>query len=251
MRDALGPAGPSVALTERMSSRAQWIVARVGIGAAALALAVVFFIATQTITVQDMIVTAIGAVLGTLAGAFISTWGFHRERRKDTQRAERDAASITATAEVERLNAVAADERNAAAAKADAEAAAIRIRAQADAIRTRADADAPPVAKRADLLTALPTRRDRLTELHQEITLTQQNINIAEANADASTFNARDVLNHGVREITHEREAEAKNWWLKADEFARRLPELRAERDRVQAMPDDFLSDQTRTRGIA
>lgn len=235
-----------------MSSRAQWIVAWVGIGAAALA--VVFFIATQTITVRDMIVTAIGAVLGATVAAFISTWVFHSDRRKNTLRAERDAASLTAAAEVERLNSLAADERSAAKAKADAEAAAIQIRAEAeaDAIRTRADADAALVAKRADLLTALPTRRERLTELHQEITLTQQNINTAKANADATSYQARDALTHGFRDIAHEREADAKNWRLNADEFVRRLPELEAERDRVQAMSDDeFLSEQTRTRGIA
>lgn len=238
--------------TNRMSSRAQWIVAWAGISAAALA--VVFFVATQTITLRDILVTVIGALLGATIAAFISTWVFHGDGRKNTQRAEREAASLTAAAEVERLNALTADEGRAAKTTADAKAEAIRItaEAEADAIRTRANADAALAAKRADLLTALPTRRERLTELHQEITLTHQNINTAKANADASSFQARDALSHGFRDITHEREADAKNWRLNADEFARRLPDLEAERDQIQAMSDEeFLSFQTRTRGIA
>lgn len=235
-----------------MSSRAQWIVTWVGVATAALG--VVFFIATQTISWRDIIVVTIGAVLGAMVAAFISTWVFHSDRRKNTQRAEREAASLAASAEAERLNDAAVSERGAAKTKADAEADAIRItaEAEADAIRTRAGADAALVTKRTELLATLPTRRERLTELHQQITLTQQNINTAKANANASALQARDALSHRLRDIAHERDADAKNWTLNAEEFARRLPDLAAERDRVQAMTDEeFLTSQTHERGIA
>jgi uncharacterized membrane protein YqiK len=234
-----------------MSSRAQWIAAWIGIATAVLG--VVFFIATQTISWRDIIVVAIGAVLGAMLAAFVSTWVFHSDRRKNTQAAEVAAAKIQATAEAQRESQSTALEHEAKRTKATSEAEAVRLRAEAeaDAIRTRADADAAVVRKKADLLTALPTRRQRLDELHKEIALTKQNRTEAEGNAEASRIQAREALEYGFRDDAAQRKALAKNWRVNVEEYSRRLPQLAEERDELEAMTDEeFLSRQIRARGL-
>jgi mannitol-specific phosphotransferase system IIBC component len=62
----------------------------------ALALSVVFFVATQSITQRDWIVIIIGILVGGAATAFVATFIFHSESRKEKQTAEANVASSMA-----------------------------------------------------------------------------------------------------------------------------------------------------------
>lgn len=234
-----------------MSSRAQWIVTWVGIAAAVLG--VVFFIATQTISWRDIIVVTIGAVLGAMVAAFVSTWVFHADRRKNTQAAEREAATISATAEAERLSEAATSARDADKLKASAEASAIQVKAEAeaDAIRTRADADVQLALKRAELLSSAPKLKERLSELRTELALNQQNVNTADASARASYAQAQEAGQAGFADISAERHGIGANWEIAAQDFRRQGADLAAEIDRLAGMTDEeYRSEHARQRGI-
>ncbi|CAI7642511.1 unnamed protein product [Penicillium discolor] len=61
----------------------------------ALALSVVFFAASQSITGRDWIVLSIGALVGGAASAFVATFVFHSDRRRRSNAAAvREASAI-------------------------------------------------------------------------------------------------------------------------------------------------------------
>lgn len=234
-----------------MGKRADWVVGIVGI--VGTALGVVFFIATQTITWRDVIVLIIGAFVGAMVVALVAVWRFHDDERARSAAAQIAAAEVRATAEAQRLSAAAEAQHKAAQTIADAEAEAIRSKAaaDADATLTVAKARAAQVARQTELLAALPNRRERLTKLHEEIALAEQNANTARGNADASVFRGREAASYGFYDDAREHEENAKNWRINVEEFARRVPILREERDRIEAMTDEeFLAAERRARGL-
>lgn len=68
----------------------------------ALALSVVFFVATQSITQRDWIVIIIGILVGGAATAFVATFIFHSDSRKEKQTAEANVASSMADTMLQR-----------------------------------------------------------------------------------------------------------------------------------------------------
>jgi len=234
-----------------MSKRAEWAIGIVGV--VGTALGVVFFIATQTITWRDVIVLVIGAFVGAMVVALVAVWRFHADARATSAAAEIAAAEVAAAAEAQRLRD--ADEAlyRKAQTIADAEADAIRSKAAADAESTTTvgNARAAQIARQTELLAALPTRIEHVTKLHEQIALAEQNANTARGNADASTFRGREAAGYGFHDDVREHEENAKNWRINVKEFERRLPILREERDRIEAMTDEeFLAAQKRERGL-
>lgn len=85
-----------------MNSKWSWIV---GIATfASLALAIAFFVATQTISGRDVLVLAIGMIIGASIAAFIATFIFHSDTRKQVNAERAEAALADTRLKVEREN---------------------------------------------------------------------------------------------------------------------------------------------------
>lgn len=83
-----------------MSARWSWITGIATLGA--LILSLVFFGATQTVSVRDVLAAVIGVVIGTMLSAFVATFIFH----KDGRRAEHAAAGAIANRKASLLEAL-------------------------------------------------------------------------------------------------------------------------------------------------
>lgn len=234
-----------------MGSKWTWIFAILGL--AAFVLGIVFFVVTQTITGRDWATLGIGAVIGGTIAGLIATFVFHADERSTRRAATVEAGKVTAAAlEAEKKAKADADREN-ARKLSDAEADAIRQKAagEAEALKITATAEASLIAKKAELLSALPTRTERLRELHQEIAITEQNRNEAKGNADAARLQAADAARHNMLDFARQNEENANNWTINVREMDRRLPELTAERDRIQGMTDEeYLQELVHARGL-
>lgn len=234
-----------------MGSKWTWVFAILSVSA--FAFGIVFFVVTQTITGRDWSTLGIGALVGGTITGLIATFVFHADERSTRRAATIEAGKVTAAGEVAEKKAQAEAERENARKLSDAEADAIRQKAagEAEALKITATAEAALLSKKAEVLSALPTRTERLRELHQEIALTEQNRNEAKGNADASQLQAADAARHNMLDLARQSEEIAKNWMINVREMERRLPELTAERDRIQGITDEeFLQELKHARGL-
>lgn len=234
-----------------MSARAEWLVGIVGVVGAALG--VLFFVATQEITWRDVIVLLIGAFVGGMIVALVAVWRFHADERATAAAAHIAAAEARANADFEQAKDADRARQKAAQTLADAEADAVRTRAVADADATLvvANARAAQVAKQTELLGPLPTRRELIEKLHNDIAVAEQSANTARGNADVSDIRGREAEGHGFWDDAREHEEAANNWRINFREFTRRVPVLRGELDRIEALTDEeFLAEQRHERGL-
>jgi len=245
-----------------MGSKWTWAFAILSVSA--FAFGIVFFVVTQTISGRDWATLGVGALIGGTVAGLIATFIFHADDRAVRRTAMIEAAKIAAAGEVAEKKALAEAERELARKRSDAEIEGIRARsvAESDAIRQRAtgeaeaakitaSAEAALVSKRAELWAALPTRTERLEEIHKQIALAEQNRNQARGNADASSIQAREAASYGFGDMARQNEEMANNWKINVREFERSLQDLNAERERLQAMSDEaYRREQAHARGL-
>ncbi|WP_285039881.1 hypothetical protein [Plantibacter sp. lyk4-40-MEA-4] len=188
--------------------------------AAAFVFALVFFAATQQITGRDWVVLGIGALFGATAASLIATFIFHADTRATMLSTEASIAQFAADAETARQDKVAA-------------------------------AETALIEKRTALITALPTRRERLSELDDQIAQVRISIIDADGRYKAGVFQAADAAQYGFGDIAHENQSAARGWEVAKTRFEGQLADAEADRGRLGAMTDaEYLNEQKRLRGL-
>lgn len=221
-----------------MSKKWSWVFGI--LTAAAFVLGVIFFAVTQQLSGRDWAVLGIGGLFGATAAALVATFVFHADARAKKFASDMSIAETYAASETARL-----DEESRSRLSVE------RRAAEAEQVRRDRAAEVALVEERTRLLTALPTRGERLNELKDEIM--QLNVNIADANGryNVGMAQARDVANHGFNDMAYENQAAARTWEIARARFEEKLPELEADRDRLTAMTDeDYLTEQKHLRGL-
>ncbi len=205
-----------------MSSRWSWVFGI--LTAAATALGVLFFAATQQVTGRDWIVLGIGGLIGTTCAALVGTFLFHSARR-----AERTTAIAATEAKIEEVAAAKEQER--------------RDRVAA--------AEVAVLEKRAALLQLLPSRIERISQLRDEITEIQIDIVSADGSYRSGMLSARDAKSYGYFDIAQEQESAADTWRIAKSGLEEKLSGLELERDRLSTMTDEaYLTELKRQRGL-
>ncbi|GEP49273.1 hypothetical protein FVP74_07445 [Microbacterium saccharophilum] len=210
--------------------------------AAAAALGVIFFAATQQVSGRDWIVLGIGGLIGATVAALVATFVFHSDARKNRLASAAATAAARTESDLKRL-----DEESHARTESEREAAT----AEQSRLDRAALAEVALIEKRTALLQALPTRAERLAELREEITQSQINIIEADGNYKSGMISARDAAAHRFLDIAHEREAAANTWKVAKVGFEEKLSALETERDRLARLTDEqYLAEQRRLRGL-
>lgn len=210
--------------------------------AAAAALGVIFFAATQQISGRDWIVLGIGGLIGATVAAMVATFVFHADARKNRLASTTAAMEASTNADIKRL-----EEESHARIKSERETAA----AEQSRLDRAALAETALIEKRTALLEALPTRAERLADLSEEITHSQINIIEAEGNYKSGMISARDAAAHRFLDIAHEREAAANTWKVAKVGLEEKKSKLEAERERLASLTDEqFLAEQRHLRGL-
>lgn len=223
-----------------MGSKWSWIFGI--LTAAAFAFGIVFFAVTQQISDRDWVVLGIGALLGSTLSALVAAHLFFLDARQSRATAEAHAASQVAEAEAARL---------VAQSEAEVLATATRAAAEAKAIATEGRARAALLARRKELLVALPTRLERLSALYEEIARNRMDTVTADGNAQAQAVSAREAAGHRMMDFAIQQQASAETWRIAKADLERTLLAMQDEQNRLEAMTDeDYVAEQKRLRGL-
>lgn len=229
-----------IRFTIQVSNKWAWVFGI--LTAATFVLAAVFFAATQQLTGRDWVVLVIGALAGATVTSLIATFVFHANSHTQALAAAKVASRELAEAEISRLDAesrarVEAEERAAAAE---------------DTRREKvAAAQSAHWEKQTALLTSLPTRRESLTEMKDEIAQLRINSADADGRYKAGMSSARDAAAHGYNDIAYQSQATAKTWEIAKLRFDEKLLEREADHSRLATMTDEeYLDEQKNLRGL-
>ncbi len=193
--------------------------------------AIIFFIATQTITGRDFITLAIGAAVGGGAAGIVAVFIFYRhdreaerQERKDTLKADQDNARRESDARIAR------EDREAEA---------------------RISREQQLLDKQLESVEALPTRSERIQELRQKEAVGLMDIQTARGEVEAEEYSARRAQDRHYRDEAARHLASSVTWSLKAQYEEEQLQRTRDEIARVQALTDEeFLMEQKHLRGL-
>lgn len=114
-----------------------------------------------------------------------------------------------------------------------------------------AAADAALVEKRTALIEALPTRRERLDGVEEQVAQLRMSIVKADGNYNAGMAQAVDAANHGFQDMVYENQSAANTWKIAKTRFEGQLRDATADRDRLAGMTDEaYLAEQKSLRGL-
>ncbi len=194
-------------------------------------IAIIFFVATQTITGRDFITLAIGAAVGGGVAGIVAVFIFHRHDRDAESQERKDAQRV------EQAN-----------ARRESDARIAREDREADA---RIHREQQLLDKQLETVEALPTRSERIQELREKEAVGLMDIQTARGEVEAEEYTARRAQGRSFYDDAARHTASSVTWSLKAQYEEEQLQRTRDEIARLQALTDEeFLMEQKHLRGL-
>lgn len=231
---------PTIRFTVPVSNKWSWIFGI--LTAAAFVLAGVFFVVTQQLTGRDWAVLTIGALVGATVAALVATFLFHADSRARRLASDIALAAAAASSEQARL-----DQETSSRLELE------RVAVEADQERCarQAAAELALAERRTALLSALPTRKERLDELQDEVMQLRIEIATAKGSHQAGMAQAKDAARYGFNDMAYENLAAAKTWDIARERLEEKIVDRERERDRLSSLSDkDYLEEQRESRGL-
>jgi hypothetical protein len=111
--------------------------------------------------------------------------------------------------------------------------------------RVRSEAIRNESNRRLELLRALPTRREHIRQLRNEMGELKRQDVLGKGHAASQSESAREAAGYGMVQQAYEHEAAANSWHLRIGEIAESLADLESEYEEVLGMSDaDYVEKQ-------